>query len=73
MGSKQSYIKSDDNTIINEKCIIWIKRWGDCLEVSTTHPNDNKLYQNTHTICKSTSLHSYNKLNKHFEYFEYFE
>ncbi len=68
MGSKQSYIKSDNNTLINEKCIIWVKNWGECLEVCTN--DDDRLYQNTHKICKSNNLDSYNKLNKYFEYFE---
>ena len=28
MHSNQvSYIKTDDNKIINEKCITWVKKW----------------------------------------------
>jgi hypothetical protein len=66
MESKQSYIKSDDNTIINEKCIIWVKKMSDCLEVCA-HPDGCILDENTHKVCKLNSLDSYNKLNKYFE------
>ena len=31
----ETYIKTDDNKIINEKCIRWVKKMGDCLEVCT--------------------------------------
>lgn len=65
----ETYIKTDDNKIINEKCIRWVKKMGDCLEVCTKstgcswQPRD----KDTHTICKLNNLHSYDKLNKHFE------
>ena len=32
-NNSASYIKADNNIIINEKCITWVKKMGDCLEV----------------------------------------
>ena len=61
-----SYIKVDDNKIINEKCIKWVKKLNDCLEVCNLSTGCI-VGRNTHTICKSNNLESYNKLNKHFE------
>lgn len=63
---KTSYLKTDDNKIINEKCILWVKKMSDCLEVCTkiTGCGGNG---DTHKICKIYNLDSYNKLNKHFE------
>ena len=61
-----SYIKLDANTMINENCIRWVKKMGDCLEVCAI-PNGCNLKYNLHSICKVDNLDSYNKLNKHFE------
>ena len=64
------YLKTDDNKIINEQCIRWAKKMGDCLEVCVKsdgchYINNNE--KNTHTICKLNNPISYNRLNKHFE------
>jgi len=32
-NNKTSYIKTDNNTIINETCITWVKKMNDCLEI----------------------------------------
>lgn len=61
-----SYLKTDDNRILNEAQIKWVKKMNECLEVCT-RSDGCKLSFNTHTICKSNSLDSYNKLIKHFE------
>ena len=66
MKHKTIYIKADDNKVINEKCIRWVKKIGDCMEVCTK-PTGCSLKIDTHTICKLYNLDSYNKLNKHFE------
>lgn len=60
-----SYIRTDDNTLINETCVKWIKKMNDCLEVCI---KSSSCYQgiNTHKICASNSPDSYNKLNSHF-------
>ena len=61
---QNSYIKADDNEIINERCITWVKKMGDCLEVCTKKNGcDNTKYRDTHKICKMNSSESYNKLN----------
>ena len=65
-NNTNSYLKTDDNTIINEKCIRWVKKMSECLEVCT---KTNGCYGNgdTRKICKSNNLASYNKLNRFFE------
>ena len=65
--NKIVYIKTDDNKIINEKCIKWVEKMNDCLEVCTKADGCNVKNRDTHKICKLTNLDSYNKLNKHFE------
>jgi hypothetical protein len=64
-NSKTIYFKTDDNRIINENCIRWVKKINDCLEVCTKTPGC--MGGDTHKICKFNSPDSYNKLNKHFE------
>jgi len=66
-NNKTLYVKTDDNKIINEKCIRWVKKMNDCLEVCTKSTGCNEKYGGTHKICKVNNLDSYNKLNKHFE------
>ena len=60
------FIKADDNTLINEKAIVWIKKIDDCLEVCSKI-NGCQLEKNTHKICKFNTPDSYNKLNDLFE------
>ena len=64
--SRVSYIKTDDNKIINEKCIRWVKKMSECLEVCAMS-SGCMVEHNTHKICKLNNLESYNKLNKYFE------
>lgn len=58
------YIKVDDNKVINEKCIKWIKKMDECLLVCTKSNGCHE--KDMHKICKIYNLDSYNKLNKHF-------
>ena len=67
MENNQTYIKTDNNKIINEKHIRWVHKMNDCLEVCTKGIGCDLNSGNTHRICKSNNLDSYNKLNKHFE------
>jgi hypothetical protein len=60
------YIKLNDNTIINENCIRWVRKMNECLQICTLS-NGCKMKCHTDTICKKDNLNSYNKLNKHFE------
>jgi hypothetical protein len=67
-NNKNSYIKTDNNVIINEKCIVWVKKWRDCLEVCAKQNGCNIInYDDTHKICRYGNETSYNKLNKFFE------
>ena len=54
MDSKLSYLKTDNNTFINEQNIVWVRQMKDCLRVGTTF--------NTYDICKLNSPYSYDKL-----------
>lgn len=71
MDSKVSFIKTDDNIIINETCIRWVKKMNDCLEVcaksSGCVSDTTTMFRNTHRICKENSPVSFKKLNAHFE------
>ena len=70
MENNQTYIKADDNKLINEKHIRWIKKMGDCLEVCTKSDGcfiDKNGSTTTHKICKFNSPDSYNKLNDLFK------
>ena len=67
MDNKQvSYIKTDDNKVINEKSIRWVKKMSECLEVCI-RTNGCREQVNTHKICKSNNPESYNKLNSLFD------
>ena len=67
-NNKTVYFKTDNNMIINENCIRWVKKMNDCLEVCIK-TSGCSLYHNTdtHKICKLNNPDSYNKLNEHFE------
>ena len=60
-----NFLKTDDNRIINEKYIRWIKQMDECLAVCTK--SDGCRPKDTHKICKLNNLESYNKLNKYFD------
>ena len=60
------YLKTDNNIIINEKCIRWIKKMNDCLEVCTKTTGCNGL-GDTHIICRANNPDSYRKLDIFFE------
>ena len=63
--NQESYIKADDNRIINEKYIRWVKKMSECLEVCSRL--DGCSATNTFKICKLNNPSSYDKLNKWFE------
>jgi hypothetical protein len=62
-----SYLKTDDDKIINEQAIKWVKKMNDCLLVCTKSTGCSLLYGDTNKICKANSPFSYHKLIKHFE------
>ena len=47
-----SYLRVDDNKIINETCIRWVKKMDDCLHVCTKLTGCNISNGDTHKICK---------------------
>jgi len=60
------YIKTDDNKVINERHIRWIKKINECLEICTK--SDGCIAgKTTNRICKLYTPDSYNKLNELFE------
>jgi NADH:ubiquinone oxidoreductase subunit E len=66
VNNKNTYLKTDDNKIINEKCIKWVKQMENCLEVCTMSPGCI-VNKNTHRVCKDKSYESYMKLISFFE------
>ena len=66
-NNRPIYIKTDDNKIINERHIRWVKLMSECLEVCTKSTGCNIESKDTHKICKLNNLVSYNKLIKHFD------
>ncbi len=62
----QIYIKTDDNKIIRENCIRWVKKMNDCLEVCVKMNGCDIVSGDTHKICKKNTPESYELLNKWF-------
>lgn len=60
-----NYIKTDDNVIVNEKHIRWVKKMNECLTVCALQTGCG--FGQTFSICKVNSSESYARLNKHFE------
>ena len=46
--NKNNYIKVDDNRVINEKYIRWVKKMDECLAVCAK--NDGCYMKNTHNM-----------------------
>jgi len=58
MKTKQvSYIKTDDNKLINEACIRWVKKINECLEICTRA--DGCAITQTHRLCNFNNPDSY--------------
>lgn len=60
-----TYILVDDNKILNEKHIRWVKKMNECLHVCTKY-DGCVLEHNTNKVCKTNSPESYERLNRHF-------
>ena len=58
--NKNSFIKADNNRVVNEKFIRWIQKIDQCLEGCA-------IGTGTSTICKLNNPDSYEKLNKLFD------
>lgn len=65
MEIKDKYIKTDKDVILNETCILWVKKIDECLHVCM-RSNGCTSGVDTHEICKVNNLKSYTKLNQFF-------
>lgn len=61
------YIKTDDNKVLNEKYIRWIKKVDECMVICARRSGCNIDFIGIHKVCKSNSPDSYNMLNELFE------
>jgi hypothetical protein len=66
-NEKPSYLKTDENRIINEIHIRWVKKMSECLDVCTKSVGCAVENGDLHRICKINNPYSYNKLNQYFE------
>jgi len=64
-NKKNTFLKTDENKIINEACIKWVKKMNECLYICTK--SNGCFDANTHKVCKNNSWESYEKINKYFE------
>jgi hypothetical protein len=64
-----TFIKTDNNLIVNETCIRWVSKMNECLYICTDNDgcSRNPEYGDKHRVCKITNPHSYNKLNAFFD------
>lgn len=64
-NNKNKFIKMDENIVLNEDYIRWIRKINDCLEICTKF-NGCTSYS-SHKLCKFNNPKEYNKLNQYFE------
>ena len=64
-NNKVLFLKTDDK-IINIKCIRWVKKMNECLEICTKYNGCYNNGEDTHKLCKSVNPDSYKKLEKFF-------
>jgi len=62
---ENTFIKTDDKTLINIKKIHWIKNYKECLYVCTKSTGCTSL--SAHKICKKDNMEGYLKLHAYFE------
>lgn len=60
-----TFLKTDNNKVLNESHIRWIQKIGECMEICTKSDGCN--VYTTSRVCKAYSPTSYEKLNKYFE------
>ena len=67
--SNNTYIKTDENYIINETYIRWVYKYKECLRVCTKVDGclRGKDGDDAFLICKENSPDSYKRLNAHFK------
>ena len=60
-----NYIKMDNNTLVNESAIRWVRKMDECMKICTR--SDGCSLINTHSLCKVTNADSYHYLQRFFE------
>lgn len=60
-----TFLKADDNTLINPKKILWIQKYKECIYVCTKSTGCSTL--TAHSICKHKTFDSYEALKQYFE------
>jgi hypothetical protein len=63
---EKTFIKVDDNTILNMNCIRWVKKMDECLQICSKM-NGCSGKNETHQICKINNATSFSKINRFFE------
>ena len=66
MDNTPTFLKTNDNKIINQKHIHWVQKIGYCLHVCTRSIGCNINNGTTHQICKLNNPHSFHTLNTFF-------
>lgn len=64
--NKTSFIRTDNNVILNERCIRWVKKMDECLAICS-RSDGCILHKETLRVCKINNADSYNRLNQYFE------
>lgn len=62
----KTFIKVDDEKIINMNCIRWVKKMDECLQICSKS-NGCAGDGDTHKVCKINNEESYRRLNRYFE------
>lgn len=67
METGPTFLKTDDDKIINLRCIRWVNKINDCMEVCMKSTGCASVLGDTHKVCKMKTPDSYAKLNAYFE------
>jgi len=67
METGPTFLKTDDDKIINAACIRWVKKMNDCMEICTKSSGCTSMFGDTHKVCKRNNLDSYAKINAYFD------
>jgi hypothetical protein len=65
-NNNNPFIKTDDDKILNIKCIRWVKKMDECLQICT-RSNGCRSGIDTHKVCKINNEDSYKRLNRFFD------
>ena len=60
-----TFIKVDNDKIININCIRWVKKMDECLQICSKSIGCS-IKLDTHEVCKINNQESYNRLEKYF-------